>query len=378
MFSANNLAPPTRRPRANSHGMVNKILVEPTPEKQSHYNHIRDEEERNQKNPRDDEERHQRDRHLQQHIIAQNRLSPSNLMAPPMARSITGESQISTTSLSPGSTAETQEYHNPATEASSATGRRPRGRRGGPLKHDKRFKTAIKRKLGYVCDRCKVKKVSCDHYDFSKYEEAYQAQRNATRAESQRLGPAVPDLFGLEGGPAPTPSIPKVEDLASDLNGYPTQTHNRQEHIDHLGNFVDTFNLSNVNFNNHNTMTNTYASTFDQSYSPGLTSSGPSSEITSSVDGPIPIGSEIFISPSTWKCEHKGLGLNVGSSLNVYMPENPCSWTGSKEELQQHFALQHSAFLDANYCATKLVVVDRGGDAYMQPHRLSPLPILSP
>lgn len=48
--------------------------------------------------------------------------------------------------------------HSP--EASAAAGRRPRDERAGLLKLDKRFKTAIKRKLGFVCEQCKRKKVA--------------------------------------------------------------------------------------------------------------------------------------------------------------------------------------------------------------------------
>jgi hypothetical protein len=46
--------------------------------------------------------------------------------------------------------------HNP--DASPKASRRPRGRRAGPLKLDKRFRTAIKRKLGLICDQCKERR----------------------------------------------------------------------------------------------------------------------------------------------------------------------------------------------------------------------------
>ncbi|ETS84791.1 hypothetical protein PFICI_02816 [Pestalotiopsis fici W106-1] len=317
----------TRRPRANSQGTVEKIPVEASPKNQSIYNSIRD-----------DEERHQKQRHLQQHVIAEDFLCPPDTLAPPMARSITNDSQISASSLSPASMTEPQECNIPVIEVSPTTKRRPRGRRAGPLGAEKRYKTAIKRKLGLVCDRCKQKKVVCDHYDLSKLEEAYQAHRSATQTEPQKLSPAATDLFGLENSRAPTPNFPAEEDIANDLNGLPAQPHNRQAD---LYNYISSFSVDNVSFSNNN-IRSTYTTTFDQSYSPGLPSSGPPSQIVS-LQTPVPVGSEIPAFPSRWKCEYKSSGLDFCP------PEDACSWTGPLQELEAHFVAEHFVFQGPEY-----------------------------
>jgi hypothetical protein len=136
--------------RSRCHGQrPPKILVDPSPETQAIYNQNREH-----------EAQHYKQRCLQQHVISQDHLRPPNPRAPPMARSVTNESHISGSSLSPASLPDIPDHVTvPVTDASSSTGRRPRGRRAGPLGAEKRFKTAIKRKLGLVCEVCKKKKV---------------------------------------------------------------------------------------------------------------------------------------------------------------------------------------------------------------------------
>ncbi|KAI0153840.1 hypothetical protein BJ166DRAFT_368334 [Pestalotiopsis sp. NC0098] len=312
----------TRRPRANSHGNIDKIPVDASLENQTIYNQIRE-----------DEERH----HLQQHVAAEDRLRPTDPRAPPMARSVTNESQISAHSLSPASTTDVPDYNIPTIEVPPTAKRRPRGRRAGPLCAEKRFKTAIKRKLGLVCERCKQKKVVCDHYDLSKLEEAYQAGRSKTQTAPLKLSPASTDYLGLEDSRAPTPSFPGTEDLASDLKGLSTQPHNRQEDIYR---YINSFSVSDVSFGNRSAR-DPFSQTFDQSYSPGLSSSGPPSLIVPAA--PFPVGSEMPGYPTRWRCDHRRPGFDL------YPQEDACSWTGPLQELEAHFSSEHFAFQGTEY-----------------------------
>lgn len=125
------------------------ILVEPTPETQAIYNQIRE-----------DEALQKKQHCLQQHVSSQDRLQLPHNRATQMSRSVTSESYISG-SLSPGSTTGVSDPISPPTvEVPPPCGaKRPRGRRHGPLGAEKRTRTAIKRKLGLVCDHCKRKKI---------------------------------------------------------------------------------------------------------------------------------------------------------------------------------------------------------------------------
>ena len=53
--------------------------------------------------------------------------------------------------------------------------------------------------------------------------------------------------LGLEESRAPKLSFPGAEDLASDLNGFSTQSHNRQEDI---YKFINSFGVGDVSFGN--------------------------------------------------------------------------------------------------------------------------------
>lgn len=147
------LSVPSKARKSRTHAQdPPRIIVEPSLETQAIYNQIRE-----------DEARHHKQHRLQQHVSSEDRLHPPDPRAPAMARSVTNESHISE-SLSPISTTDLPDDPSlPAVALSPTSGKRPRGRRAGPLKAETRYKTAIKRKLGLVCDRCKVKKVVvCD------------------------------------------------------------------------------------------------------------------------------------------------------------------------------------------------------------------------
>ncbi|KAK4125162.1 hypothetical protein N657DRAFT_357739 [Parathielavia appendiculata] len=86
--------------------------------------------------------------------------------------------------------------------------KKPRPGRKGPLPQAKKLRAALLRKLR-ACDECRERRVRCAHFDFSLFEDAYQAckqQENRlvdadphdTRARSQRprLGDAA-DLLGV-------------------------------------------------------------------------------------------------------------------------------------------------------------------------------------
>ncbi|KAK9424011.1 hypothetical protein SUNI508_13832 [Seiridium unicorne] len=250
-----------RRSRTNGQGPP-KILVEPTFETQVIYNQIRE-----------DEVRHQKQHCLQNHVTSEDRLCPPEPRTP---RSVTNESHISGSSLSPASTTDI-----PAIEISPTTGKRPRGRRAGPLATEKRYKTAIKRKLGLVCEHCKVKKVVCDHYDLSKFEDAYQAPRRTPQTDSRGFSPAQADLFGLEDNRTLPPDLPADEDLASDFNATSPEPNSRQQD---LHNLVNSFDVSSVSLG-----TGTLQVSFGRSYNPGLYTSV---QVPRNLSNPVAVGIE--------------------------------------------------------------------------------------
>jgi hypothetical protein len=137
------------KPRKSRHQETPRIVIAPTPQTQAIYNQIRE-----------DEARHSQQHSLHPQDDPADLLRPRDRRAPSMSRSPTTESHISG-SLSPASITDQPENNlAQGAEASPTAVRRPRGRRAGPLKLDKRFKTAIKRKLGFVCLQCKQKKVA--------------------------------------------------------------------------------------------------------------------------------------------------------------------------------------------------------------------------
>lgn len=116
-----------------------KIVVEPTAHQQTVYNRIRDELDRQQ---------------CQSH--SQSLLKPPNPKAVPIPRARSSDSRArGSVSPSPVAEAPTQTFPDP-----SEPGKRPRGRRGGPLTAETRLKTAVKRTLGLVCPSCKSRKVT--------------------------------------------------------------------------------------------------------------------------------------------------------------------------------------------------------------------------
>ncbi|KAH6651733.1 hypothetical protein BKA67DRAFT_660521 [Truncatella angustata] len=307
--------PTTRQRKSRSSGQeVHKILVEPTPEKQVIYDQVRDE-----------EARYEKQRDLEQHVTSQSYPCPANLRAPPMVRSVTNESHISD-SMSPVSTTDIADQAIPTIEVSHTAGKRLRGRRHGPLPVGKRFKTAIKRKLNLVCKHCKEKKVVCDHYDLSKFEEAYQFRKRPTQTESARLSPIPTDLLGFGDDDPLAPDLPPDEDLGSDLSSVASRPNSRQQD---LHNFINNFDSRSVSLG-----TGTLQTSFGRSYNPGLPSPAPPFQ---NLSPPFPIGSEMPAYPGRWRCEYRRLSSNS-------LLEEDCSWSGPVGALKQHFALEHYSF----------------------------------
>lgn len=310
-----------------------QIKIVPTPETQAIYNQIRE-----------DETRHFQQHSLQPHDDS-DLLRPRDRRAPSMSRSPTAESYKSG-SLSPASTTDLPESsltHGP--EASPIAGRRPRGRRAGPLKLDKRFKTAIKRKLGFVCEQCKQKKVACCHYDLTKFEECYQASRlgqaetpapaggsGGLQVSTSGLSPAPSDLFGLvDGNGVYTTPLPSNDDLLE----FPGPSQRPNTRHQHLQNLVTNFDVTSLRLG-----TGTLETSLGQSYTP-LFDTAPISTIP---QPPFPIGSEMPECPPRWKCEYSRPTGSVSSTTS-----DGCSWTGPFQELERHFATEHHAFQNEEF-----------------------------
>lgn len=115
-----------------------RIVFEPTAHQQTVYNRIRDELDRQQC-----------------HSHSQSLLKPPNPKAVPIPRARSSSRARGSVSPSPVAEAPSQTF-----PESSEPGKRPRGRRGGPLSAETRLRTAVKRSLGLVCPTCKTRKVT--------------------------------------------------------------------------------------------------------------------------------------------------------------------------------------------------------------------------
>ncbi|KAI0130582.1 hypothetical protein BJ170DRAFT_682031 [Xylariales sp. AK1849] len=325
----------SRKSRSNGQDQT-RTVVEPTLEQQTIYNQIREDEARLlQRSP------------LQEHVDSHSTfLRPPDPRAPSMSRSTTNESHVSG-SLSPASTTDLLEHTTSQTvDAPTRSGKRPRGRRNGPLEAEKRFKTAIKRKLGLVCDKCKEKKITCNHYDLSRLEEIYEAtvrvaqsgipasSGNHRQGPGETMSPAPTDrtgmLFGLgddNGLAAPVPFDDDLGELPDALQ----RPNSRQENIQL---FVETFDPRSLRLGS-----GTLQTSVGQPYNPGLGTS----DHLQPLSGPFPIGREMLGYPARWQCEYSNPGTTA-SSLS-----DDCSWTGPLKDLEQHFVSEHHPFQDGEY-----------------------------
>ncbi|ORY67453.1 uncharacterized protein BCR38DRAFT_158580 [Pseudomassariella vexata] len=280
--------------------------VERTPQTQIIYNRIREEE----------------DRHSLQHHVNSQNLRPPPTRSLAMSPSMTNESRrnLEVPGPDPGK------------------GKRPRGRRHRPLDPAKKFKTAIKRALKLVCHDCRAKKVTCECYDFSKLEEAYQAGQ-AARAEQ---------LASHDPAPAPTPQYTSINDLLGIDGGWTTPVALE----DDLGELTDPLQQPSApqrirQFVSHFGVDSVPSGpsihqepTDQQAYRlPNVRSDSPPA-----LSVPFPIGSEMFEYPGRWRCE-------------FFKPDRPtpsiwsdeCSWTGPMESLELHFRTDHHSFQDPEF-----------------------------
>ncbi|KAI1865178.1 hypothetical protein JX265_008225 [Neoarthrinium moseri] len=342
-----------RKPRANRQDIEIKV-VEPTPETQDSYNRIREDEARRLQrlSPHQDttqQELGTRPCSSYRSPNSQDLLRPPEVGTQSLVRRRSKSESCARSISSPSSTtdqpAEQNDTHDP--DAASISGRRLRGRRGGPLKPEIRLMTAIKRKLGLVCERCKSKKVTCIHYDLSKLELGYRATRRTSHAHADdidlptsnpqasdnSLSAVSTDLFvGINGNNNGFPSpVPVDEDDFGDFAG---QTQNPSARQD-VRNLVDSFDVTSVTLG-----LGTMPIPFGRSYNPGLGSSGP----LQTPSEPFPIGSEVPSDRSQWRCEYTA-PRQPGSDF----PPSRCAWTGPLHDLQVHFTAQHHGFQDEMY-----------------------------
>ncbi|KAK7974233.1 hypothetical protein PG989_016081 [Apiospora arundinis] len=257
---------------------------------------------------------------------------------------------ISLRFLIPSSRARGSVSPSPVAEAPSQTfpessepGKRPRGRRGGPLSAETRLRTAVKRSLGLVCPTCKTRKVTCLCYDLSKLEEAYLAsQRSSTllprpalenshrvRSLSQSTtNDYLPWLAPERGEPTPPHELAD-SDLDEPLNSPQAPVPRLDVHR-----FATEFNVDSVRtgFGTLSTSNTSY-------YNPGL---GPITPFES-IPQPFAIGTETQPCYSgRWRCE-----FPVQPNATSPTTQASCCWSGPLAELEQHWRCEHHAYRDS-------------------------------
>ncbi|KAH8648375.1 hypothetical protein BX600DRAFT_442666 [Xylariales sp. PMI_506] len=273
----------------------------------------------------------------------------SSLLPPPArprdsstAPSITTESQLSET-LSPASV-DLPEAEITDVDINLSSSRPRRGRRGGPLDQYQRIQAAVKRKFGFVCPRCKDKRVRCNHYDLSKFEENYSAHLSAV--VDQSTSQSTPRLISSEQ-PRPTTAeggnmlfgiattnyttLGTSSGLEDDF-GEPSQHTNRLQNIQF---FVTNFDVAAVAV-----APGTLETSYARSYNPGLGTTGPVQQESEH----FPIGSEIPGQPQRWRCEYTRHDSSLPSAV-----VDDCGWTGTFKDLEEHFASKHHGFQDSEY-----------------------------
>ncbi|KAK8099402.1 uncharacterized protein PG998_012643 [Apiospora kogelbergensis] len=295
-----------------------KIVVEPTAHQQTVYNRIRDELDRQQC-----------------HSHSQPLLKPPSSKAVPIPRARSSSRARASVSPSPVAEAPTQTFPEP-----SEPGKRPRGRRGGPLSAETRLRTAVKRSLGLVCNTCKARKCHC--YDLSKLEDAYLASRKATalmprpalensrriRSLSQSTTNDYLPYLAPEGG-VPIPHELADSDLDEPLNSPQTPVSRLDVHR-----FASEFNVDSVR-----TGYGTLSASNTSYYNPGL---GPMTAFEA-ISQPFAIGIEVLPCYSgRWRCEfpaHPNATSASAASVG-------CGWSGPLAELEHHWRSEHHAYRD--------------------------------
>ncbi|KAI1339239.1 hypothetical protein F5Y15DRAFT_82278 [Xylariaceae sp. FL0016] len=307
-----------------------RIIVEPTNESQAIYNSIRQEADR---------------LNLQTYVTRRNNLLPPP-GAPPMSRSTTSESRDDRSPVPSHADHTEAPWHSEPAVATKADGKRPRGKRKGPLDLKTRTNTALKRKLRLTCPRHRAKKTSCDCHDFSRLEDGYQSfltgkaqpTRNrslSTASQNSAVSPTSVEqrsfgelgTFGTGGGAATTPLNQEMDlvDLASPAL--------RPPEVRASVRAVENFDLNSIDSVNAMTQQRT-----TEPYLPGTTAGSSSTQM---YDQLIAIGKNTRWG-NRWECEFKyATARPSDNSTDV------CSWTGPFEQLSDHFKTTHCDFEEA-------------------------------
>ncbi|KAK7916991.1 hypothetical protein PG985_010599 [Apiospora marii] len=184
----------------------------------------------------------------------------------------------------------------------------------------------------------------CHCFDLSKLEEGYQATQRSTsllqrpalegshriRSLSQSTTNDYLSFLAPEGG------VPTPHELAdSDLSDEPLNSSQAPVTRLDVHRFATEFNVDSVR-----TGLGTLSTSNTGSYNPGL---GLLTPIETNSQ-PFAIGSQVLpCFPEQWRCEFPAQP-NVGSSSAVSVA---CQWSGSLEELEQHWRSDHHAYRDA-------------------------------
>jgi hypothetical protein len=318
------LAPPsTSKPNRT-------IVIDPTSERQRFYNQTRREFDRQQ---------------LDRHVAGEDRLGPPQ--AEPMSRSTTSDSLPSPSTV--------YSYPGDSTMPSSpnplpkSTIKGQRGKRKGPLKLDKRIKTAFKRKFKLTCEYHREKRTCCDCYDFSKLEEGYAKSLagDQQKARAPHAAPVRPfgDLgtFGT-GGAGGTSQAILQHYPAIDLLGSPTSYEPQPRVHAGLMPFVE------LNIDSEASVSAIVSAQREEP--PYLAPTAPMPVLEtqdSAIDNRVLIGCST-LSGDEWECKYQYAADETASLAST----ESCSWKGRFNELTRHYYYNHQHFQQANPSCTSV------------------------
>ncbi|KAI0862891.1 hypothetical protein F4860DRAFT_502364 [Xylaria cubensis] len=306
------LAPPpiTKPPIRNSqtqNGTQTTIVIEPTLEFQQFYNATRREMDRQR---------------LEYLVTEENNLETPK--AHSMSRSTTSDSHPSPSTVCSHGGDDNTLF------SSDQKSKPPRGKRTGPLDMDTRTKTAFKRKFKLTCSFHRTKKTSCNCHDFSKLEEGYiQSLANESQKAKASRGQSVRPFGDLgtfgAGGVAPA-TIPRFQNF--DLGDLPTGHDLPPQVHASLRPALDFDIQSKASVN-------------------AIVTAPHEAPFYAGIPAPLSthvkefaIGSSMPFFPNRWECRYENTTEETRSLASI----SPCTWTGSLEQLQDHFTSEHHPF----------------------------------
>ncbi|KAI1813143.1 hypothetical protein GGS20DRAFT_586771 [Poronia punctata] len=319
------LSLPSHEPHGPRNTTCHTVVIKPTEEYQSSYNKIR---------------RRLEEQDFRQHVTEENEAALPR--SAPMSRSTSDSRQSSSTMFSPIGEDGLSNSPGPPTEGPSGH-RPPRGRRRGRLSFETRVKTAFKREWKLTCGYAQEKRIKCKCHDFSALERGYNELRavealnsNAeARAATRSEVSAMPysDIGTFVTGVVP-PSIPNEQEMLDEM------ANNIQlpAHMEANLPAILTFDIDSEA--SVSEMVSTHSRQPSFFFVPPHQSSQAQSTTTL-----VAIGCTVDDGLELWQCQF----LPVTDDELSVASAGDCSWTGSFDQLSDHFMAEHYPFDQAEF-----------------------------